>query len=105
MILKALNTLQEDLGEEIEDFFFSYKAFIRPENINGAYEVFEFNLISIKRLMAGFPDVGIMLNRGWMITKFFDEQDVIKKIICICKEDNHNNTYLKIGTYLRIQRN
>ena len=51
-------------------------------------------------------DEGIMLNRGWMITKYYDEniiEDKIKEIIKICASQNDDDTFLKINSYLRMQ--
>lgn len=104
MIIKALNSLQEEFGEDIDDFFFSYQVFIGPEEIDGAYEVYDFNLISIKRLAKDFSEFGIMLNRGWMITKYFDEEQVkseINSIIKKCSNLNDEITYNNIAKFLR----
>ena len=104
MIVKALNSLQEEYGEDLEDFFFSYQAFIGPEEITGAYEVYDFNLISIKRLAKDFSDYGIMLNRGWMITKNFDEGEIKRKIESIikkCVDKDDEVTYNNIARFLR----
>ena len=104
MVIKALNSLQEEFGEDIDDFFFSYQVFIGPEEIDGAYEVFDFNLISIKRLAKDFPDYGIMLNRGWMITKNFDEEEVkseIKTLIKKCSNKDDEIIYNNIAMFLR----
>lgn len=106
MILKVLNKLQEDYGEDNDDFFFSYEAFIGPEEFDYAYEVFVFNIISIKRLQHDLPDTGIMLNKGWMITRYFDENDVANKINSIirkCETANDEDTYSNIKAYLRLQ--
>ena len=104
MIIKALNSLQEEFGEDVDDFFFSYQVFIGPEQINGAYEVYDFNLVSIKRLARDFSDFGIMLNRGWMITKYFDEEQVkceIESLIKKCFNKDDEITYNNIAMFLR----
>lgn len=62
------------------------------------------NVISIKRLYEGFQDNGIMLNIGWMITKYYDESEVRKKINAIiknCISDIDEDTYLNISAYFR----
>lgn len=104
MIIKALNSLQEEFGKDIDDFFFSYQVFIGPEEIDGAYEVYDFNLISIKRLAKNFSEFGIMLNHGWMISKCFDEEQVINEINSIikkCFNKNDEITYNNIAMFLR----
>ena len=73
--------------------FFLYQIFIGPEEIDGAYEVYGFNLISIKRLARDFSDFGIMLNRGWMITKYFDEEQVKSEIESLITKCFDKNTY------------
>ena len=105
MEIKALNILQKDYKNE-EDFFLSCEVFIGPENESYVYEVYDFNIISIKRLYDDFRDNGIMLNKGWMITKYYDEREVrtkISSIIKMCISDSDEDTYLKIGSYFRKQ--
>lgn len=104
MIVKALNSLQEEFGEDLEDFFFSYQVFIGPEDIVGAYQVYDFNVISIKRLAKDFSDNGIMLNRGWMISKNFDEREIKSKIESIIKKcigEDDDVTYNNIAKFFR----
>lgn len=104
MIIKALNSLQEEFGQDIDDFFFSYQVFIGPEEIYGAYEVYDFNLISIKRLARDFSDIGIMINRGWLITKYFDDKQVkseIESLIKKCFDKDDETTYNNIAMFLR----
>ncbi|GLB24065.1 hypothetical protein LXJ15735_03060 [Lacrimispora xylanolytica] len=104
MIIKALNSLQEEFGDDIDDFFFSYQVFIGPEEVDGACEVYDFNLISIKRLARDFSDFGIMLNRGWMISKYFDEEQIKREIEYIIKKSiNKDNeiSYNNIAMFLR----
>lgn len=105
MEIKAINIKQKDYMTE-EDFFLSGEVFIGPENESFVYEVYDFNVISLKRLCEDFQDNGIMLNKGWMITKYFDEDNVKQKInsiiqSCVCENDE--DTYTKIGSYFRIQ--
>lgn len=105
MEIKAINIKQKDYNN-VEDFFLSCEVFIGPENENYVYEVYDFNVISIKRLCKDFQDDGIMLNRGWMITKYYDEVKVKEKISSIiknCISDSDEGTYLNISSYFRIQ--
>lgn len=105
MEIKAINVKQKDYNSE-EDFFLSCEVFIGPENESYVYEVYDFNVISIKRLYEGFQDNGIMLNKGWLITKYYDEGAVKEKINSIiekCTSDSDEDTYLNIGFYLKIQ--
>lgn len=105
MEIKAINIKQKDYNDE-EDFFLSCEVFIGPKNESYVYEVYDFNVISIKRLYESFQDNGIMLNKGWMITKYYDENEVREKIISIienCASDSDENAYLKIASYFRMQ--
>ncbi len=105
MELKAINIIQKDYND-IDDFFLSCEAYIGPEGNSYIYEVYDFNVISIKRLYESFEDMGIMLNKGWMITKYYDEDEIRRKINSIiksCISDNEEAAYLKIGSYLRKQ--
>lgn len=88
--------------------FLSCEAFIGPYSEDYVYKVYKFNVISIKRLYNQFLDVnnGVMLNRGWMIMKFYSEKEIKQKINSIiknCISYNDEETYLKISHYLRLQ--
>ena len=105
MELKAIHIIQKDY-KSYDDFFISAEAFIGSENKMGVYKVYSFYVISLKRLYEEFMDEGIMFNRGWMITKYYDEymiQEKIKEIIKICISENDDDTFLKINAYLRMQ--
>lgn len=78
--------------------------FIGPEEIEGAYEVYDFNLISIKRLARDFSDFGIILNRGWMISKYFNEEQIKWEIEYIIKKSIDKSdeiAYKNIAMFLR----
>ena len=105
MEIKAINIKQKEIKDE-KDFFLSCEVFIGPENENYVYEVYDFNVISIKKLYDEFSDTGIMLNKGWMIMKLYNEDEIRKKINSIisnCIEDSNNNTYQNLNSYFRIQ--
>ena len=105
MEIKAINIKQKEIKED-EDFFLSCEVFIGPENESYVYEVYDFNVISIKKLYDEFSDTGIMLNKGWMIMKFYSEDEIRKKIDAIissCIGDCNDNTYLNLNSYFRIQ--
>ena len=105
MEIKALNIVQNDWLDE-EDFFVAYEVFIGPKDESYVYEVYDFNIVSIKRLYDTFPDYGIMLNKGYMIAKYYDEDEVrckINSIIQRCIAENDEKTYSNIGCYLRMQ--
>lgn len=105
MELKAINIIQKDY-KSYEDFFISAEAFIGPENKACEYEVYSFYVISLKRLYEEFMDEGIMLNRGWMITKYYNKhmiEEKVKEIINICTSQNDSDTFSKINSYLRMQ--
>lgn len=108
MEIQAVNILHKDYNDD-EDFFLSCEVFIGPENKSHEYEVYSFDVISIKRLYEAFQDCDnpeIMLNKGLMITKYYDENEVkekIKSIIKICISDSDEKTYIKIGSYFRMQ--
>jgi len=105
MEVKSINYLQKDFISD-EDFFFSGEVFIGPENESYIYEVYDFNVVSIKRLYNNFQENGIMLNKGWMISKTFDEDEIEEKINSIvqkCESDDEEETYRKIESFLRRQ--
>ena len=55
MELKAINITQKEFDSD-DDFFFSCEAFIGSETMPYVYEVYDFNVISIKRLFRTFPE-------------------------------------------------
>lgn len=91
---------------EYDDFFLSCEVFIGPENEPYVYKVYDFNVISIKRLYNHFSDYGVMLNKGWMIMKFYDEDEVKQKVIELirkCNSESDDKFYLELSRYLRLQ--
>ena len=105
MEVKAINIVQKEFNE-LDDFFFSCEAFIGPETEEFVYEVYDFNVISIEKLHNEFMDTGIMLNRGWMIMKYYDETEVKRKINSIIKKcigSSDDETYMKLNAYFRQQ--
>ena len=95
MELKTINITQKEFDSD-DDFFFSCEAFIGPETMPYVYELYDFNVISIKRLSRTFPDHGIMLNKGWLIVKNYNEQEIKDKIISIigkCTGKSDEDTY------------
>lgn len=105
MEVKALNFLQKDIAE-YDDFFLSCEVFIGPNEEQFTYEVYSFNVISIKRLYNTFEDNGIMMNKGWMIMKYYDEvviEEELKRIVEKCNKEKAKDFWINIGTYLRKQ--
>jgi len=105
MELKAITIIQKEYTE-YDDFFLSCEAFIGPENETYVYRVYDFNVISIKRLYNQFSDYGIMLNIGWMIMKFYDEDEIKQKVTELVRKfssENDDEFYLKLSRYLRLQ--
>lgn len=105
MELKTINILQKDYKSD-EDFFLSVQAFIGPEQKPYEYEVYRFHVISLKRLCEEFMEEGVMLNRGWMITKYYSEtmiEEKIKELIQICASQNDDDTFLQLNSYLIIE--
>lgn len=68
------------------------------------YKVYDFNVISIKRLYDQFPDYGIMLNPGWMIMKFYDEDEIRQKVTSLVKQCNPENAENDEGFYSGLSR-
>ena len=86
MKVKAINYFDKDF--DYDDFIISGEIYIGPEDEDFVYDVFEFNVISIKRLYTNFEnETGnpVMLNRGWIIVKEFDENLIAKEIELIKK--------------------
>ena len=105
MELKAFNIIQKEYKDD-ENFFLTCEAFIGPEGIEYVYEVYSIYVISLKRLNASLIDEEIMLNKGWMIQKKYDESKVkekIKSIINICTEKDEQKTYSNLAAYFFMQ--
>lgn len=104
MEIKAINYLQKDYINE-EDFFCSAEVLIGPENEDFVYETYMFHVISIKRLYDNYQkieDEGVMLNKGWIITKYYNEKAIaneIKLILERCESSDVQETYTKLDSY------
>lgn len=106
MEIKAIHYLQREIIDE-EDFYFLGEMFIGPENEPGVYEIYDFNIISIKRLYNKYqsnePDgIGFMLNRGWVILKYYNERIVeneLNSIVQKCEMKNIEEAYEKLDSY------
>lgn len=105
MEVKAINYLDKEF--DYDGFIISGEIYIGPENKDFVYEVFEFNVISIKRLYTNFEnEMGnpIMLSRGWIIVKEFDEDLIAKKIESIvsrCRHLDDEDNYIELSSYFR----
>lgn len=105
MEIKAINYYKKEYADE-EDFLVYGEVFIGPNDTASVYEVFNFYVISIKRLYDGFQNNdsdGVMLNRGWMIIKYYNSKLIEKEILSIinkCRKQSDEETYREIGAYL-----
>ena len=103
MEVKAINYIKKDF-KEYDDFVVSGEIYVGPENEKNVYEVFEFNVISIKRLCQGFENNAVMIGRGWLVSKFFDESLIetkIESIVSKCKGSDDEEIYIKLSSYFR----
>lgn len=108
MEVKAINYFDEfDKDFDYDDFIVSGEIYIGPKGEDFVYDVFEFNVISIKRLYTNFEnamDNPIMLTRGWIIAKEFDEDVIAKEIESIvskCKHSDYEDNYIELSAYFR----
>ncbi|MBR1737402.1 MAG: hypothetical protein IJ736_10375 [Firmicutes bacterium] len=102
MQIKAIHIIQKDYADE-EDFFMECEVFIGPEDEEYAYEAYDYKVISLKRLTERFNDDDVMLNRGWMIVKYYEESEIRNKINGIirrCTVKDEEDTYRNIGSFL-----
>ena len=105
MKVKAINYFDKDF--DYDDFIISGEIYIGPESEDFVYDVFEFNVISIKRLYSNFenePGNPIMLSRGWIIVKEFDEDLIAKEIESIvskCRHSDDEDNYIELSSYFR----
>lgn len=108
MIVKAINYLGKKI-EDDEDFLLTADVFIGPEEEIYYYEVYRVYIISIKRLCRDFRDDDsdeVMLNRGWMITKYLNEKAIkakLESIVHSCERLSNGtaeDTFRLIGSYL-----
>lgn len=103
-IIKALTRAFEDWGDDVDDFYVTHQINIDPKEINGASDLFSFDLISPKRLdrMIGHGD--IIIGRGHMITSDFNEnklEELLSRIINKCSDDDINKVYINLSKYFR----
>ncbi|WP_025723419.1 Imm8 family immunity protein, partial [Paenibacillus polymyxa] len=73
LIIKALTKMYDDWGEDIDDFYITYSIEIGPSEINGASDMFSFELVSPKRLDRMTDQGDIIIGHGHFIAKDFNE--------------------------------
>ncbi|MDD6795989.1 MAG: Imm8 family immunity protein [Clostridiaceae bacterium] len=104
IMIKTFVKMMEEWGEDTDDFYVSYEVGIGPKEINGAFEVFNVDIISPKRLEKVLENGGVIIPRGYMITSDFNVNEIegkINKIIKKCEMDNLDDTYYNISKFLR----
>lgn len=104
LVVRAITRIFEDWGDDIDDFYITYHVDIGPKEIDGASDLFSFELISPKRLdrMAGQGD--IIIGRGHLITSDFNENNLEKTLSYIinnCTDDDINKAYNNLSKYFR----
>lgn len=78
LVIKALTKIFEDWGDDIDDFYITYHIDIGPKEINGASDLFSFELISSRRLERMLGQSDIIIGRGHIMTNDFSEKNLKK---------------------------
>ncbi|WP_311079290.1 Imm8 family immunity protein [Paenibacillus polymyxa] len=102
LIIKALTKIYEDWGEDIDDFYITYSIDIGPSEINGASDMFSFELISPKRLDRMADQGDIIIGHGHFIAKDFNENTLeatLNRIINKCADNDINKAYKNLSAY------
>ncbi|MGP0576975.1 Imm8 family immunity protein [Paenibacillus peoriae] len=104
LIIKALTKMFEDWGEDIDDFYITYNVDIGPSEMNGASDMFSFELISPKRLARMTGQGDIIIGHGHFIARDFNEnilEATLNRVINKCVDDDMNKVYKNLSAYFR----
>ncbi|URJ50897.1 Imm8 family immunity protein [Paenibacillus polymyxa] len=102
LIIKALTKMFEDWGEDIDDFYITYNIDIGPSEINGASDMFSFELIRPKRLARMTGQGDIIIGHGHFIARDFNEiilEATLNRIINKCVDDDMNKAYKNLSAF------
>ncbi len=102
MMVKALTAIHEEWGETFEDFCIYYQLDVGLEGVEGASDMFSFEVISPARLHNIIDDVEI--GRGYLIMKDYDQNKVeqtVKRLVEISSEKNFEDALRNLSNYFR----
>ncbi|MFB5676357.1 Imm8 family immunity protein [Paenibacillus terreus] len=104
LVIKTLTRIYEDWGDDIDDFYITDHIDIGPKEINGASDLFSFELVSPKRLERMADQGGIIIGRGHMITSDFNEnklEETLSRIVNKCADDDISKANNNLSKYFR----
>lgn len=104
IVVKAITNINEDWGEEADDFFISYQVDVGLENVLGATDMFSFDVISPKRLSKMLESTYIEVGRGLLLMNDFDQNKVIntvERLVKISQEEKEEDTLSNLSKYFR----
>ncbi|MCM3795343.1 Imm8 family immunity protein [Priestia megaterium] len=102
MIVKALTIIHEDWGETFEDFCIYYQLDVGLKGVEGASDMFSFEVISPTRLYSTIEDIEI--GRGYLIMKDYDQNKVeqrVKRLVEMNREEDFEDALKNLSTYFR----
>lgn len=101
--LEAMTVIDENWGEEYDDFSISIEIAVGPDGEKGS-ENFFFTVISPKRLESIIEINGIEFGRGLLIMKEYNYEKVKNRILLLlekCKRDTWIGVATSIAKYAR----
>jgi hypothetical protein len=90
--IKALTKDYENWGEDSDDFYVSFELDVGQQDIQGASDLFTFNVISPKRLERMLESTEIEIGHGYFIMKDFNIKTInatVEKIMNKCKDEDY----------------
>lgn len=103
-IIKALTKGFEDWGDDIDDFYVSYELDVGPKEIKCAADLFNFTVVSPKRLEKMVCDGNVEIGRGYFIMTDFNETSIratVERIIKKCQVDDFEKTNINLSKYFK----
>lgn len=100
--LFCLTIMDEDWGEEVDDFWIEIEADIGIKGDSDSAEVFTVYVTSPRRLRDMVEKSGLEIARGLFIMRDFNIKSVeecLKKILAHCSRKTWNETALAISRY------
>ncbi|MED4023653.1 Imm8 family immunity protein [Priestia aryabhattai] len=102
LVIKALTNIHEDWGESFEDFCIYYQLDVGLEGVEGASDMFSFEVISPARLDNVIEDIEI--GRGYLIMKDYDQNKVeqtVKRLVEMSREEDLEDALKNLSKYFR----
>ncbi|WP_028401810.1 Imm8 family immunity protein [Ectobacillus panaciterrae] len=102
--IKALTKGYENWGEDIDDFYISYELDIGPSDSKYPSDLFNFDVVSPKRLNRILEHTQIEIGRGYLIMNDFNTHTVtttVNRLVNTCRGKDLEQSIQMLSQYFR----